>query len=296
MTKYLRPLLSFKDKCSTFELFHDPSFLEAKQQFRTHMFTNFDSGLIWSFERAQTFPIRTSRKDLRKLVEFILKDQSKSNLEPIQYFSTLLEWIGLRWAFDEYLSPSVRQVLQRNVCITHDFIVECEVKFCCWELCKILSTMILQVIQEFPLESSTMNNDYLRLKKDFATKQNELDKCEENVQQLRNRVESLSRENLQTDNTNTIPATESHLINTRSRLQLNVSLFSAEDNDQQIRLEEATRELSQRRTEVNQLFDQLSRVEKSRTAVIDKALASRSKFSEEMQKLLASTAFQFVHD
>ncbi|CAF5142236.1 unnamed protein product, partial [Rotaria magnacalcarata] len=96
--------------------------------------------------------------------------------------------------------------------------------------------------------------------------------------------------------TNTIPATESHLINTRSRLQLNVSLFSAEDNDQQIRLEEATRELSQRRTEVNQLFDQLSRVEKSRTAVIDKALASRSKFSEEMQKLLASTAFQFVHD
>ncbi|CAF5138477.1 unnamed protein product, partial [Rotaria magnacalcarata] len=195
MTKYLRPLLSFKDKCSTFELFHDPSFLEAKQQFRTHMFTNFDSGLIWSFERAQTFPIRTSRKDLRKLVEFILKDQSKSNLEPIQYFSTLLEWIGLRWAFDEYLSPSVRQVLQRNVCITHDFIVECEVKFCCWELCKILSTMILQVIQEFPLESSTMNNDYLRLKKDFATKQNELDKCEENVQQLRNRVESLSREN-----------------------------------------------------------------------------------------------------
>ncbi|CAF5138265.1 unnamed protein product, partial [Rotaria sp. Silwood1] len=53
--QYIRPLVTFKDKCSAYVLFHDPAFIDAKYQFRLQLFENFDSGLVWSFERAQSF-------------------------------------------------------------------------------------------------------------------------------------------------------------------------------------------------------------------------------------------------
>ncbi|CAF3688580.1 unnamed protein product [Rotaria sp. Silwood1] len=230
INQYLRSLLSFKDKCSIFEFFHDPSFLDAKQQFRMHMFHNFDSGLIFSFEHTQTLPIRTSRKDIRKLVEFILKDQSNINLvEPIKYFSTLLEWIGLRWTFDDYLSSTIRQVLKQNVCITYDFIIECEIKFSCWELCKTLSTMIEQVVRELPSESSIINNDYLRLKKRLETKDNEVKQCEESLQQIINRIAIISEENSSTNRYSVIRMTTGM----RPPIERTTSLYQSEDNDLQ---------------------------------------------------------------
>ncbi|CAF5054577.1 unnamed protein product, partial [Rotaria sp. Silwood1] len=76
LVQYLRPLLTFKDKLKSYELFNDVAFIDAKDQFRSHLFTHFDTGIIWSFERAQTFPIRLSRKDLRKLIQHIIRDQT----------------------------------------------------------------------------------------------------------------------------------------------------------------------------------------------------------------------------
>ena len=298
LIQYFRPLLSFKEKCSIFELLHDPLFIEAKQQFRTHIFKNFDTGLIWLFERTQTFPIRTSRKDLRKLVEFILKDQSEPDLlEPTQYFSTLLEWISFRWTFDEYLSPSIRQILQRNICITDDFIIECEIKFCCWELCKIISTMINQYAQGLPSESNTINENYLSVKKELETHQNELKEREEIVEKLKNRIEASFYENLSTNTANIPTTTPSNVLgNTRAPLQRNVSLYNPDDHDLQTKYEERTKELSQRQDNVDKLRSRLSNIEKSRRDTIDKALAARSKFNEEIETLRLSSAFQFVHD
>jgi hypothetical protein len=75
LTQYIRPLLIFKNKSKSYELFND-----AKNQFRLHMFSHFDTGIIWSFERAQTFPIRLAKKDLRKLIQHIIKDQTNPNI------------------------------------------------------------------------------------------------------------------------------------------------------------------------------------------------------------------------
>ena len=179
-TSDLRPILTLREKSLVSELFHDQRYLDAKERFLQHMFEHFDHSLIWSFERIQKSPIRVSRKDIRKLVEHLLNDQSKVDLlQPIQYFATLLEWIGLRWIFDEYLTTNVRQILQGNLSITQDFLLECEVTFSSWQICKQVTMMIDEMLGEFPSESSTLNVDYLRLKKELTEKEIQLNKCKD---------------------------------------------------------------------------------------------------------------------
>ena len=167
----LRPLLKFKEKYRSFELFQDVTFIEVKEAFHKHIFQHLDDGLIWSFERAQSYPIRSSRKNLRNLVQYMLNDvERKSIIGPIQHFASVLEWISLQWNFDEYLISNVRHALQKNVGLNRDFILECQLKFYSLELVNELNKMTKELVFHLPVESSTLNTDYWHMDTELRSK------------------------------------------------------------------------------------------------------------------------------
>ncbi|CAF1312641.1 unnamed protein product, partial [Rotaria sordida] len=290
--QYLRPLLAFKDKCSAYALFHDPAFIDAKYQFRVHLFENFDSSLVWSFERAQSFPIRSTRKDLRKLIEHMVNTKVHANMmKPIQYFATLLEWISLQWTFDDYLTISVRNALQKNVCITRDFILESELKFSALELSNKMTTIIGSIVRDLPSESSSINTNYSRLKKELELKRAALDKCKENIQELESQLaESESSKQ------NEINVTNRGTPNLRSKLSRDISIFHPDENPLSSRLNILKQEQIKLKSEVDTLNNDYNRSSHNRTAALDKAIAAREKLYDEMKNLLESDAYKFVHE
>jgi hypothetical protein len=95
-------LIIFKEKCKAYELFQDAAFVQMMDEFRLHLFNHFDTGLIWSFERVQTFPIHSARKDLRKLIQHVVNNQTDRHvLRPREHFAMLQEWVGLQWTFED---------------------------------------------------------------------------------------------------------------------------------------------------------------------------------------------------
>ncbi|CAF5021419.1 unnamed protein product [Rotaria sp. Silwood1] len=290
--QYLRLLLTFKDKCSAYALFHDPAFIDAKYQFRKHLLENFDSGLVWSFERAQSFPIRSTRKDLRKLIEHMVNTKTNTSMmKPIQYFATLLEWISLQWTFDDYLTISVRNALQKNVCITRDFILESELKFSALELSNKMTTTIGAVVRDLPSEASSIHTNYSRLKKELELKRAALDRCKENIQELESQIaESESTKQ------NEVNVTNRGTPNLRPGLSRDISVFYPDENPLSNRLNALKQEQIKLKSEVDTLNNDYNRSDHSRTAALDKAIAAREKLYDEMRNLFQSDAYKFVHE
>ena len=287
VNQHLRPLLTLKEKHKSYELFHNAAFIQAKDQFRFHLFNHFDTGLIWSFERAQTFPIRLARKDLRKLIQHVVKDQTDRNLVlPLEYFATLQEWIGLQWTFDDYLSATVRDALQKNISITPDFILECELKFASWELCKQLAVLIDEIVRDLPSESSTANKDYFEMKAVVENIQNQVKQHEESIQQIEIQIE-IKRATTATADT---PSEQRR----RGQLQRNHSVFNAEHDDLTVRLSSLKNEVTQFQSQFANANRQYMKVEQTRSAILEKALTACTKLQNETQKLLASAAYKFV--
>ncbi|CAF4801153.1 unnamed protein product, partial [Rotaria sp. Silwood2] len=143
--------------------------------------------LLKSFDRFQLFPIRSTRKDMRKLVEYLLHDadQRSTSINIIQHYSTLLEWIRIRWIFDDYLTDSIRDALQKDVSITRYFIVECELKYSCWELSKTISKIIEDTVSNLPIESSTLNNQYLEAENKIKNILNAIEICEKQIEGIK---------------------------------------------------------------------------------------------------------------
>ncbi|CAF4763759.1 unnamed protein product, partial [Rotaria sp. Silwood1] len=172
LIQILRPILKFKEKYRAFELFQDTAFIEIKEEFQKYIYKNLnDDSLIWSFERAQSHPIRSSCRDLRILIKYILNDvKRQSIIGPIQHFASILEWISLQWRFDDYLISNVRHALQNNVGLNRDFILECQLKFSCWELINELTKMIKDIVFDLPSESNPVNTEYCRIENELKSK------------------------------------------------------------------------------------------------------------------------------
>ncbi|CAF4694006.1 unnamed protein product, partial [Rotaria sp. Silwood1] len=290
--QYLRPLLTYKDKCSVYELFHDSAFIDAKYLFRKNLLEHFDSGLVWSFERAQSFPIRSTRKDLRKLIEHMINTTTHTDMmASIQYFATLLEWISLQWTFDDYLTISVRNALQKNVCITRDFIFESELKFSSLKLSNKMTKIIGTLVRNLPSESSSLNTYYSRIKKDLELKRTTLERCNENIQELESQISES-----ELVNQNEVKISNKGTSNLRSRLSRDISVFHPDENPLNNRLNLLKQEETKLKTEVDILNEEYNRYDRSRITILDKAIAGREKLYDEIRDLLQSDDYKFVRE
>ncbi|CAF3665321.1 unnamed protein product [Rotaria sp. Silwood1] len=278
----IRPLLKLKNKSRSFELFEDAAFLDVKEKFRNHLYQHFDASLIWSFERVQNDPIRSSRKDLRQLVSYMVKgDRPRAIVSPIEHYATILEWISLQWTLDDYLLDSVRHVLQRNVTLSVEFIEECELKSSCMELIYQLSKLLVEMVKGLPAESTSVNTKFQQAELNLTAKEKELGKKREELKKFE---EHLARNaKIQTSQPRPRPpmireASVFHPDGLHSPSEHDG--LGAAVNQLELMVKSAKEELNQRQIE--------------REKVIERAIAARQKLEEGLEKLLKSAAYQYI--
>ncbi|CAF4262361.1 unnamed protein product, partial [Rotaria sp. Silwood2] len=287
--KILRPILKFKGKYRTFQIFQDKAFVDMKQQFQQLLreAVKGNDGLLWSFERVQAFPIRLSRKDIRKLVEHIINgDKRGSIIGPIQHFTSLLEWIGLQWMLDDYLSDSVRHVLQDNVAITQEFFEQCELKSCSIELIKKLNETIKQVVNELPNELDKTNTQYLQFNHELQSKETDLARIEEALMKFEERLEK----NRQSQDSSS-PSTNRKSLKDIDRQG---SIFNSDEAYSGAEHDALTKQYSIRTAEFFNFKEKFDRCKRNREQILSKAKSSRLKLNENMKTINRSEAYRYV--
>ncbi|CAF3680158.1 unnamed protein product [Rotaria sp. Silwood1] len=182
----LRSILTFKTKLLSYNIFDDEAFLNTKQNFRLHLLTQ--TSVLWAVDHAEKNPIRTTRKDFRKLFTHLVTTQSDT--QPIKHYYILLEWLGLQWTFETYLTSSLKDALTKNVCLSLDFIHECETKFCCWELSNRLCNIIQIIIENLPSEAVYLDieRNYTITKNDLLSKKEEYEKCYQEMTEIKEQI------------------------------------------------------------------------------------------------------------
>ncbi|CAF4036986.1 unnamed protein product [Rotaria sp. Silwood2] len=186
----LRPILTFKRKCISYQIFQEPAFVEAQSKFRACMFENLESGLIWAFERAHTAPIMSTHNHFSSLIKDTLKNKHRysDTLDPIKFYHLLMQWISLQWTFESFLTSSIQDAIQKENCITLSFIIECETKLCCQKLTKQIFSAIQECIQFLPSEP-----EILRLEKKLAESKTKMDKMQREVDECKAKIERIKK-------------------------------------------------------------------------------------------------------
>ncbi len=144
--------------------------------------------------------------------------------------------------------------------------------------------MIENIVKDLPSQSNTINNDYLNIKKDLENKQNEFDQCQENTQQINNKILIKKDESIST----TVNQTN------KPKFQRNMSMFDAENDDLTSKLTSYKNEFVRLGEQLKNLNSQYHKIEQIRSTILDKALNACTKLQDETQKLITSVSYQFI--
>ncbi|CAF4794749.1 unnamed protein product, partial [Rotaria sp. Silwood1] len=287
----IRLILTFKTKCISYEIFQEPAFVDAQNKFRIHMFQHFESGLIWAFERAHATPIMITRNDFSMLMSDVL-NKEYHNLEktnPIKYYHLLMQWTGLQWIFESFLTKSLQNAFQKNNCITIDFIIECETKLCCQTLTKKISLAIQQCIKAFPLESNTLEIDFNEAKTNLDKKQREIDNCKKKIAAIE---KAISEKKELEDNATLVNSTQTQpslLSGAGSIFDPNTTLIDGDEL-----LKNLIQELDILKIDYQDLSKTHTMYLEKRIATIEKAQQARNTFLHSMKNLFDNEDCQFL--
>ncbi|CAF3117103.1 unnamed protein product [Rotaria sp. Silwood2] len=259
----IQPILTLKRKLKSYEIFQDVAFVDAKKNFQIHMSENFDSGLIWAFERAHAAPISSGREEMRTLMDDILnKNTGKGSRTPIEDYHLVMQWFGLQWAFESFLTPTIRDTFQKNVCVTLDFIIECETKYCCYKISEKLTAIINAAIQAFPSESSQFESDYVESKTRVNEKELEINECKPKIDKLEMEIENAYSE--------------------QAAATVNERLASLKED------------LRLRQAEFATIRERHVQYASKRTSTLNKAMEARVSFEIKLKELFVHEDFQFL--
>ncbi|CAF3506451.1 unnamed protein product [Rotaria sp. Silwood1] len=287
----LQPLLTLKDRLVSFNMLTDTEFLHIKQQYLQDTSDDYsiNISLIKSFDRIQSFPIRSTRNPMRKLVERFIKGVNKDSaiMKTIQHYAPLLEWIRIRWIFDDYLMNSVRDVLQKKIPINRHFINECELKLSCSQLIKRILEAIQNAIQNLPSETSKLKEEYSA--KEIALKsitnkisnvQHELGLVNNRLNNSRDRHRNFTDENELDDN---------------AALRRYDDVFRSEHHECEAEKVTLEKKLNRLHDQSSQITNEFKRIQESYHKTLDKAIEAKRKFEQDMKDIFESDSYRFIH-
>ncbi|CAF1361581.1 unnamed protein product [Adineta steineri] len=286
----LRSILTFKTKLLSYNIFNDEVFLNAKQNFRLHLLNQ--TSILWAVDHAEKSPIRTTRKDFRKLFTHLVTTQT--NTESIKRYYILLEWLGLQWTFETYLTSSIRDILTKNVCLSLDFLHECEKKFSSWEVSNRLCNIMQMTIENLPSETTYLDieKNYTQLKKDVLLKNEEYNRYFQEINELREEIRKIEERN---EFDQAMASSESSSTVSAETLQRSASTWDLDAGvqNQQDRLNnlEATFEILN--DEKNRLEEKFFTIEGRQSTELEKTINVIRYLKKELQELfeLESTKY-----
>ena len=284
----LRSILAFKINLSSYNIFEDETFLNAKQNFRLHLLDQ--TSVLWAVDHAEKNPIRRTRKNFRKLFTHLITTQN--NTQPIKRYYILLEWVGLQWTFESYLTKSIKNALTKNICLSLDFIHECETKFSCWELSNRLYRIIQMVIARLPSEAtySDIESNYTTIKNDLLLKEEEYDKCYQEIIDVKEKIRKIEQENNLDQVSYETLTYGSSSTTSRNRLQQTGSLWDPDAGARNPRdrlndLEISYRILEDQKRRLQEKFES---IEKRRKTELERVSEVTANLRKELQELIES--------
>ncbi|CAF1367770.1 unnamed protein product, partial [Rotaria sordida] len=185
LIQYLQPILVFKTILNAYEIFQNTTFDDARQQFRICVKDYFGIGLYFAFEYAQQPPIPLARQQCNLLIADMLpKDVSDRNnkYRPIVFYHLLTEWIGLQWTFETtYLKTNVRETLNKDICLTLDFIIRCEEVYCCSEIIKTICSILEETRKSLPPLNDQIEQKLQQIATNIVQKEARIKELQENI-------------------------------------------------------------------------------------------------------------------
>ncbi|CAF0973740.1 unnamed protein product [Adineta steineri] len=301
---HLRRILIFKDRLSSYDILLEHSFNSIRKKYfdQTNEDFHVNTMSLKSFDHVQSNPIRSTKKDMRKIVEYLLFDLERKSLtrEIIEHYSVLLEWIRIRWTFDDYLTKSIRDSLEKNLSITRQFINECELKFSSWQLNKTIAKIIEDTVSTLPVESDPTFNEYLRTKEQIESLQKKIGEKKKETQTIQTNSGQYSL----SSGREFFDSTDDHMVSTHAEnafrsdnhmtLRRVGNVFRSEDHDFQTALADAEIELGRLNRDLMYLNEKHEENANKYQRLIKNSMEGRKEFRSSMQKVFQSDSYLFI--